>query len=626
MNGRLLEGTFVADTRSFLGKSFTPILLAFVPLYAIWQSPIILLAVQVAGLAFGGFPLYWFARQRLGHGLALVVGLSYFAFPGLEYIGLVEFHEIGLAVPLLSLAVFFLMRQHYVGFLVSLGVAMLIKEELALIAAMFGIYIFLFQQKRRLGALVFIASAMWFVLLVQSIIPFFRGAEYGSTFYYFGQGTIGGGGTRYSWLGKSIPEILTTILSRPDYVLRTILIPEKVYYLVALSAPLAFVPMVGFAELSLALPTLGYSLLSTYGLQYEIRSYYFAPLLAFLFFALVTGAERIVKSGNRAARGTAVSGALLVAAIATYVTQSPGPLGGAFEPARYGFSDHSALGNQLTAMIPADAVVVAQNEYLAQLSSRRAVYEIPLIDYRQVDYMFADSTMKWYDVHRGFWERARTTGYFETLIDRDGFWVARRKSPVFSSNIRFDDNLLLHGYTIVPEDLRGGMVLRPIVEWASLQSIDEHYAMTVRVVDAWGHVWVEQDGEPQEGGLPTTKWQAGKNIGDQYALALPPTMPAGEYKVTVGVHISGTQNYLRAMNQVGESLGDEIVLTTVRIEKDKSSRTVNDLWWMIPERLTVDMGDLRMLGYAPPQSIKPGELFSIGLFWRARKNRRVIIL
>jgi hypothetical protein len=271
-------------------------------------------------------------------------------------------------------------------------------------------------------------------------------------------------------------------------------------------------------------------------------------------------------------------------------------------------------------MIPVDAVVVAQNEYLAQLSNRRAVYEIPLIDYRQVDYMFADRTMKWYDVHRGFWERAQTTGYFETLIDRDGFWVARRKAPAYSANIRFDDNLLLHGYTIVPEDLRGGMVLRPVVEWASLQSSDEHYAMTVRVVDAWGHVWVEQDGEPQEGELPTTKWQAGKNIGDQYALALPPTMPAGEYKVTVGVHISGTQDYLRAVNQVGESLGDEILLTTVRIEKDKSSRTVNDLWWMIPERLTVDMGDLRMLGYALPQAGKPGELFSVGLFWRARKK------
>ncbi len=37
--------------------------------------------------------------------------------------------------------------------------------------------------------------------------------------------------------------------------------------------------------------------------------------------------------------------------------------------------------------------------------------------------------------------------------------------------------------------------------------------------------------------------------------------------------------------------------------------------------MTADMGDMRLLGYVPPrQSLKPGELLDIGLYWRALKQ------
>jgi uncharacterized membrane protein len=624
LNGRLLEGSFVQDTATFLGKSFTPILLAFVPLYAVWQSPIVLLIVQVAGLGLAGLPIYWFARQRLGGAFAIVVALAFYLHPGLDHIGLTEFHEIALAVPLLAFATFFLLREHYAGFFVCLALALLVKEEIGLIAMMFGVYIMLFQRKHwRVGVGVALFGAVWVIVLLQYAIPFFRGAQYGQTFYYFGEGKIGGGGTRYSYLGRSIPEVLTTILIKPGYVLSYVLIPEKIAYVLHLLVPLAFLPIIGWDVFLLTLPTFGYSLLSTYGLQYEIRSYYFAPLLPFLYFALIVGIQRVLEHTprlNLSAWRNALMAALLVASVASYFLQSAGPFARYFQAFRYDINAHTRLGDELAASIPHDAVVIAQNEYLARLANRQFIYEIPVIpDYRQADYLFADQTMNWYNVHLNTWQEARQNDYYETVIDRDGYWLAKRRTPAHPLQIRFGDAMTLTGYSIVLTDtLRGGMTVRPSVEWRARRLLSEHYFMTVTIVDAQGHLWVRHDAEPQDGATPTTRWQTTKPVGDQYALALPPTMPAGDYDITLSVHISNTLAALPAFDANDNALGDEIKLAQVHVEKNKSSFTASELWW-IEERLYVDMGDLRLLGFVPPrQTISPGEMLPIGVYWRAR--------
>lgn len=628
LNGRLLEGTFVQDTRTFLGKSFTPILLAFVPLYAVWSSPIILLIVQVVGLGVGGFPIYWFARRQLGPWLGLAVALAYYLNPGLEYIGLTEFHEIALAVPLFAYATFFLLRKHHAGFLVCLALALLVKEEIGLIVIMFGVYIFLFQHNYRLGAALALFGLGWTVLLLQYLIPFFRGAEYGGTFYYFGEGTIGGGGSRYGYLGRNIPEILLTFLQRPQVIINHVWIPEKIAYVLHLGIPLVFLPLLGAEIALLALPTFGYSLLSTYPLQYEIRSYYFSPLLPILFFAAILGAERLIRwltTGRFKFRLTGVQGffitLLTTAGIMSYFLHGPGPGARDFQMYRYKLDAHAQLGNELITKIPSDAVVVAQNEFLAHLSNRKQIYEIPVIpDYRQTDYIFADSKLGWYRVHQIAWDNERAEGYFETLVEQDGYWLARRRTIENPARIQFGDALTFQGYTLpITSTPQGGTILRPVVSWVTNQTLHERYAMTIRIIDVDGHTWAEADVEPQDGAMPTTRWQIGKPIGDQYALKLPVTMPAGQYKFSINVHPIHENINLPIRNEQGDALNQPFVFGSVQIAKNTQSFLASELW--IEQPLYVDMQEMRFLGSKPiPVSANRGETLPLGLYWRARSK------
>lgn len=626
MHGRLFENTIVFDAPLILGKTFVPIILAFVPLYALWSDPSILLTLQTVALAASALPIYWFAKQRLGHALAFGFGVAFLISPGLASINLHEFHEAPLMTCLLSYATFFLLRRHSAGFLICLGMALMVKEEIAIITIVLGIYILLIQRQWRLGSVVTLIGVASSILLLQYVIPFFRGAEFGAGFYYFSSGSVALGGSRYSYLGTSLSQIIVTLISRPDIVIPRLLMPEKIAYVLQLLIPLGLLPLIAPAVMLLAVPTLGYSLLSSLDAQYSIHYWYFAPILPFIFYAAVIGTQRIL---NRLAPQPSSQRLLIAkvtlliylmsASIVSYFFYSVGPFARYFQPERYVLTEHSIRENALIKSIPPDASVATEMDSLAHLSGRRFVYEVPVVpDYRQLDYLVADTTSSWYAPHRKIWDNLFATGYFEILSQQDGIIVARRRAVDPSLQIRFDNTLTLLGYTLPPTaTLRGGTTLRPIVAWRADKPITEPYTMTVQVIDLRGHVWATIDGQPQSGKLPTTRWESGKEIGDQYAIDLPPTMPPGDYQLVLSVRQANGEA-LPAIDARGNQLNSPVIVAPLRIDKDTRSYQASDLWWL-EQPLFVDMREMRFLGYVPPpEKISAGEILSIGLYWRAR--------
>lgn len=104
LHGRLFQNSISVDAPISLAQRFSPILLALVPLYALWSDPIMLLITQTIALTVSAFPLFWYARARLGATLALTLAGAYFLSPALQSINLWEFHEVALATPLLAFA------------------------------------------------------------------------------------------------------------------------------------------------------------------------------------------------------------------------------------------------------------------------------------------------------------------------------------------------------------------------------------------------------------------------------------------------------------------------------------------------------------------------------------------
>jgi 4-amino-4-deoxy-L-arabinose transferase-like glycosyltransferase len=97
----------------------------------------------------------------------------------------------------------------------------------------------------------------------------------------------------------------------------------------------------------------------------------------------------------------------------------------------------------------------------------------------------------------------------------------------------------LLGYNI-ESGFRPGDGIHLTLFWQALEAIDEHYTVFTHLVDDEGTLWGQKDNPPVDGFYPTTKWQAGEIVRDQYDLLISPDAPAGEYKLEVGMCLART--------------------------------------------------------------------------------------
>lgn len=631
LRGRLLETSVLPDVTVLLGQRFSPILLAFVPLYSVWSNPITLMVAQTLAIALGAFPIYWFARGRLGSLPALGVALAYFLSPALEGVNLFEFHEIALSIPLFSFATFFMLRKRYMPCLVCLGLALFVKEDMTFVVTGFGIYLIAVQRRWRLGLGVALAGITSGVLLLQYLIPYFNGSPIGSgQYYYFGAGIAGGRG-RYDYLGQSLFEILTTLFTRPLFVLQHVVTFPKIEYVLQLIVPLAFLSLLGAEISALAIPTLAVSLLSDFSPQFSINYHYSASLLPFLFFAATVGMQRIAHwrldaqsfEGERRRRGVALTVLLLAASGIGYYDLAPGPLARHFDPAQYALTRHSAAGDSLVAMIPPDAVVVAQARITPHLSERPHIYEFPaIINYCKAEYLLADVTQFPYRLYEKNWADWFATGYFQVVAQEDGFLLARRRLPDKKLDVNFEDNVMVQSYTLpVTEKFRGGQFLCPIIRWQTDRADQGRFVLQTQLWDSHGHLIAQDPPDVENGFSAESRRVTVQGILDQLTLNVRSSTPSGVYDVTLSVFDSIAGRYLNARDANGRQLESDIFLSSFQIDKDKSSKSAASQ--QIEQPFFVDMEEMRLLGFVNrPNSASPGETLALGVYWRARGKPR----
>ena len=262
VHGRFVESTLSlerCDPHPFFLDHFSPALLLIVPFYAAVPRPETLIVFQAVALTLGAWPIYLLARRFLPPGgQRLIWVAAYVLSAPLAWITFYDFHEITLAVLPIGLAMYFLATGRTVSLLASLGASFLVKEELPLIAIGFGLAL-VAQRRWRLGILVAIGSALWFLVTLKLIIPAFTG---GAPYQYLG---------RYASLGRDEFEIARTLVLDPLRDVRVLLSGEvgsKIAFVLTLFAPGLGLALRSRSALIPSIIPLGYLLLSDYAGQH----------------------------------------------------------------------------------------------------------------------------------------------------------------------------------------------------------------------------------------------------------------------------------------------------------------------------------------------------------------------
>jgi uncharacterized membrane protein len=513
--GRPFYTSLTAGMTNFLGLHFSPLLALLAPLYGLWPDARLLLVAQTVVLSAGVIPLYDFARPRVGRVLALLLVFAYLLSPLLLSIALFEFHPIALSVPLLMAAGAALLSERPRATLFWLVLALLAKEEVAIIAVGFGLYALLIQRRVRFGAALTAGAIAWTLVLFNWLMPAFGQNPDGYTFAY-----------RYETLGGTPGQVIRTLLTRPVTALRVVATKPKATFLLQLLAPLAGLPLLGLPALLLTLPTLAYLLLSDYGLMVSIRYHYTAPLIPFLFLAAVIALQRLRSRSLRLAM------------------------------------------RALLASVPPEATAASDWTYLPWLANRWLLDTLLTPPYLETaptmspDYIVshipdpnaATSPLYPWAIRDQLEGPLRVPRYLPVEATPGGLTLLKWRGAEHDVQLNRFDAPFGRGMELVaagvpPEGPPWGPLIKaepgttlPVwLAWTAHQPLDQRITFTLHLVDKGeGHV-AQVDQEMGAGRFPATLWHVWMDIPtvtDEFQLPIAADLPPGRYRLLVGAYES----------------------------------------------------------------------------------------
>jgi uncharacterized membrane protein len=338
-------------------------------------GPHLLPLVQTLALAASALLLFRVAREALPLPDARRVLGAYLLYPALQHTWLEYYEPINLAIPCL-IGAYAAIRDGRDGRAAAWSLlALTTIENVALSVATLGAYA-LARGRRRLGAGLVLGPAAYVAVLMLAVFPAFAPGGY----VY--------GDRLYGDFATDLPGAIL-YLARPDHLAARLATPENGLYLAGLLVPVAFLPLLapGILLLAVQLPL---NMVSSWPYAHEIRYHYVAPIIPFVFLALVRAFERSAAARHRR---TAVA-ALAVGVLAGQVLfASPWLLPREGRSWWRGLAVDAAERQDVSALlgrIAPGASVSAHYRFLPHLARRERLYMFPNLGPATPDVVLVD--------------------------------------------------------------------------------------------------------------------------------------------------------------------------------------------------------------------------------------------
>jgi uncharacterized membrane protein len=367
---------------SRLGAHFDPVLAALAPLWWLWPSPELLLAVQAVAVAVGAIPLYLLARRHLDGRAAAALALAYLLLPPVQWLTVSDFHPVALAAPLLLAAWLCLDAGRLLPFALFAAAALTTKEHVGLAVAALGVWYALERRRHAAGAAIALAAGTFALVAALVVVPAFAPAG-------------------HAMEGRYDDPALDA---------------RDLAYAARLLLPLALLPLAAPLALLVALPELALNVLSSTVTQTSVRTHYAATIAPALAVAAVFATARLGRRTAYLALAAAAAGAVAL-----------GPLGRIDVRA----GERDAILRQAVATVPDGAAVTATNALGAHLSERRRIFSFPVL--REAEWAALDTRrLTHLDSLDGARARPalaalRASPEWRLVFARDGVLVLRRR-------------------------------------------------------------------------------------------------------------------------------------------------------------------------------------------------------
>lgn len=424
-----------------------PIFYLLSPLYGLWNDPRVLLLFQSLVMGIGALPVFLIAKEVLKSDFtAIMMAVFYLLFPIVSSSNLFDFHGDTLSIPLLLFSFLYLIRNKMARYFIFLGLALLCKEYVGLVAFMLGLYIIIWQRTHSgAGIATAVLGVAWFYAATQVITPYYnKGAE--SMVIAANYAALGG--------KDGLSGLIRTIISEPLQI-AAVFNDHNLKEMAKLLLPTGGLIFWGVPELLISVPIFMKELLHG---QMDTGNHRLAVAVPFIVISCIYGIHRLdgmlmrlktryAKLAKLKFRGVSrvdtLSVFLLVVTFLSTVAYTGTPLLSAkfWNPNdyfywnsihRFQYTGHDRIADELLKKIAPGASVMATGGLMTKLGHRKECYRFPRgpasgmsgIEYIAVDILE--------DSHPSWNSRERVLRALKEVLDNPSFGL-----------IDFRDGLLL---------------------------------------------------------------------------------------------------------------------------------------------------------------------------------------
>ncbi len=369
LGGNMLHGGFHQTYFAFL----------IAPFFAIFPRAETLLIIQSCFLGAAAIPLYLLAREKIGATKSAILCCFFALYAPMHGANLYDFHYQPFGVFfVLLVAYLFESGRSWKVLLPLVLVTLSIREDMGAMLGALGGFMLLSGKRPRDALILAALGSIYFVAMKLYVMPeLFMNGRSSFAFMYkllLPEGDEGFGG------------VLKTAVGNPVYTFDTMLVKEKLIYVLQIFVPLALLPLRRSVSLVLFLPGLVFTLLSTEYPALVMTSFqytsYWTPMvfLSAVYALQATGPGAGMRRGLQTASLVSICLALLVTSTKYGSIFQVENSRGAYDPVHLRTTPEGKKNladfNALAAKVPATAKVAASEWLISHVAARRDAYSL----------------------------------------------------------------------------------------------------------------------------------------------------------------------------------------------------------------------------------------------------------
>lgn len=387
------------DGYNLLGDHFHPLLVVFAPIFALFPHAFTLLVIQAACFGIAAALVTGVARRHLGPIVGIGIGLAFGFSWGLQYAVEAQFHEIALAVPLLTAGLVAFVDRRFTAAMICTALLVFVKEDLGLTVAMVGAILWVRVRDWR-GPALAIWGVGWFALTTFVILPALNPSH------------------RWGYSDSLSLGVTDPAKLFDPAKISTMLLLVAVMAIIGLRSPIAL----------LLIPTLAWRFISTNEGYWKPDWHYSAVLMPIAFLALIDGI-RLARTSTHPGVARLGTHAPTIAITVAVMLLPTLPTAQLWQPAAFQPVSRAAAANAALAAVPSGASVESDIGLMNSLLDDHVVTWIgnknPVPDCVLIDRIAGGTPAEWgevIDVAR----HLHPDTSFSVRFNQDGYQLACR--------------------------------------------------------------------------------------------------------------------------------------------------------------------------------------------------------